>query len=220
MQPYFTEYFANPSSPYSLAKYQRTVVDTARQEIASALATKPDSIIFTSGGTESDNLAVFGIARRYQDKGKHIITTAVEHEAVIKPAKQLEKEGFNVTYLPVNRHGEVALDDIRNALRPDTILISIMYANNEIGTIQPIAEIGAVVSEWRENNKTVYPYFHTDACQAASTLSLNVEKLKVDLMTLNGSKIYGPKGVGILYRRKGIGLQPQVLGGGQEYGLR
>lgn len=216
MTPYLTEYFANPSSPYSIAKNQRVAVEAARQQVATSLGTSPDTIIFTSGGTESDNLALFGVARQHKKQGGHIITTAIEHEAVIEPIKRLEDEGFSVTYLLVNRFGEVEPSDVRDALQPDTILVSVMYANNEIGTIEPIAGIGATITKWRADNKTVFPYFHTDACQAASTLSLLVDELGVDLMTLNGSKVYGPKGVGILYKREGIKIQPQILGGGQE----
>ncbi len=213
MESFYSENFANPSAFYSLGKFAKDAIDDARKSIATCLSCRPEEIIFTSGGTESDNMAIFGIARRHSSKGKHIITSSIEHHAVANPCKQLAKEGFDVTYLPVDRYGKVSVDDLKAALREDTILVSIMAANNEIGTIQDIAEIGKIL-------KGHQAYFHTDACQAAGSIDINVDNLGVDLMTLNGSKIYGPKGIGILYLRKGTRIKPLIYGGGQERGLR
>jgi len=226
MDPYFTKYFANPSGIYSIGREVNVALNDARRTIAKILGTLPDTVIFTGGGSESDNLAIFGVAHQYskQDKQnrqiKHIITTKVEHHAVLHAMQQLEKEGFEVTYLDVDEFGCVSAEQIIKAIKPETILISIMYANNEVGTIMPIAEIGKELLKYRKNNKTSYPYFHTDACQAGGVLDLTVDKLHVDLMTLNGSKIYGPKGVGILYKRRGVNIQPIIFGGGQEMNLR
>lgn len=213
MLPYFEESFGNPGGFYELGRIAKEAVDQARSTVAGVLGCDPEEIIFTGSGTESDNLAIFGAARANKKNGNHIITSSIEHHAVDMPCKQLEKEGFEVTYLPVDSFGRVQVEAVKAALRPDTILVSIMTANNEIGTYQPIAEIGALLKE--------HPaIFHTDACQAAGALELKVEKLGVDLLTLNGSKIYGPKGVGILYQRKGVRLRPIIFGGGQERNLR
>lgn len=221
MLPYFSEHYGNPSSIYKIGHESKIVVDEARERIAKILGgIKPDEILFTSGGTESDNMAVLGSARKHKDKKKHIITSQIEHHAVLFPCEKLEKEGFEVTYLQVDRYGVVNPGDVKKALREDTVLVSIMYANNEIGTIEPISEIAAVIKKFREENKTPFPYFHTDACQAAGYLDLNVNTLGVDMLTLNGSKVYGPKGVGILYLRNGVKIEPLVYGGGQEKNLR
>ncbi len=206
-------YFANPSSMHAAGKKAKEVVEGSRKRIKKTLNAKDnDKIIFTSSGTESINLAIKGIAHAYQKKGKHIITSKIEHKAVLETYKFLEKEGFMVTYLDVDRYGRVNLKDVEKAITKKTILISIMYANNEVGTIQPIKEIAAIAKK-----KKVL--FHTDACQAGM-LDLDVQKLDVDLLTLNSNKIYGPKGAGLLYVREGIKLQPLIHGGGQEYGLR
>ncbi|OGH76750.1 MAG: hypothetical protein A2469_01845 [Candidatus Magasanikbacteria bacterium RIFOXYC2_FULL_40_16] len=218
MEPYFSDLYGNPSGIYEMGRTVNKVLSEARGKIAKVLNTQPDNIIFTGGGTESDNLAVFGIAQ--METGGHIITTKVEHKAVLGPVKRMEKKGFEATYLNVDGEGRININDVKKALKKNTILISVMYANNEIGTVQPIAEIGKMILKWRKENNTKYPYFHTDACQAAGALDLDVEKLHVDLLTFNGSKIYGPKGVGALYKRKGVDIQPQILGGGQEFGLR
>lgn len=223
MKPWLTGHFANPSPLYSTAVEARRALDSARQTIATVLDAQPDTIIFTSSGTESANLAILGVARCYTLKTKktgHIITTSIEHHAVLAPIEQLEKEGWKVTYLPVDSSGRVSVQDAKNALRKDTVLISIMYANNEIGTIEPIVEIGKELLKWRKTHGTAYPYFHTDACQAAAYLDLSVDRLHVDLLTMNGSKLYGPKGVGILYKRRGTPIEPIIYGGGQEFGLR
>ncbi len=214
MLPYFSERYGNPGSLYSLGQQAKHALDASRKIVADILhAAKPEGIIFTGSGTESDNLAILGAARANKNKGKHIIISSVEHYAVLHAAEQLEKEGFEVTYAPVNKHGQVQPEEIEKLLRDDTILVSIMYANNEVGTINPIAKIGNIIQK-----RGIL--MHTDACQAAGALDLDVRKLHVDLLTFNGSKIYGPKGVGALYVRKGVQLSPIVYGGGQEKGLR
>ncbi len=225
MDPFFCRFFGNPSSLYEIGRESNGALNDARRVVAQILHALPDNIIFTGGGTESDNLAIFGLARKNSNHGKHLITTKIEHHAVLHPMHQLEKEGFKITYLDVDEFGFVTPEQVIKAIRPDTILISIMYANNEIGTVEPIAEIGREILKYRASAssaqvKHLYPYFHTDACQAAGTLDLDVEKLHVDLMTLNGSKIYGPKGVGVLYKRRGVEILPLILGGGQEMGFR
>ena len=220
MLPYFTENYGNPSSLYHKGREANGALNDARRTIAKLINALPENIIFTGGGSESDNLAVYGIAYAHGGKGKHIITTAIEHHAVLHPLEDLQKQGFEVTYLKVDEEGFVKVEDVVKAIRPDTILVSVMYANNEVGTIEPIAEIGREILKYRQENKTIYPYFHTDACQAAGAVALDVEKLHVDLMTVNGSKIYGPKGTGILYLRRGVRPKPQILGGGQERRLR
>ena len=213
MLPYFTDDFGNPGGFYELGRIAKEAVDDSRASIAKHLGCSANEILFTGSGTESDNLAIFGIARRHSNKGKHIITSAIEHHAVEYPCRQLAKEGFEITRLPVDRSGKVSVKDLKAALRDDTILVSIMTANNEIGTIQAIAEMGAVLKDHQA-------YFHTDACQAAGAMDINVDKLGVDLLTLNGSKVYGPKGIGLLYLRKGVSIKPLIYGGGQERGLR
>ncbi len=221
MLPYLGEKFGNPSSFHSLGKEVKDDLEQARGSIATILHIRPDEILFTSGGTESDNLAILGYARANQKQGKHLITTAIEHHAVLEAMIHLEKkEGFEVTYLKPDRDGLVSVDQIIEALRGDTILVSVMYANNEIGTIQPIAEIGNQIQKYRKQTGNSWPVFHTDACQAAGYLDLNIEKLHVDMLTLNGSKIYGPKGTGLLYVKRGIKLQPLQFGGAQERALR
>ena len=207
----YSEVYGNPGSLHSIGREANELVETSREKVAELLNCKPDEIIFTSGGTESINLAIKGVAFK-KEKG-HIITSKIEHPAVIDTCKFLEKKGFSITYLNVDKFGLVNPKDVEKAIKKDTILISIMYANNEIGIIEPIKEIGRIA----KNNKII---FHTDACQAAGALDLDVNQLNVDLMTLNGSKIYGPKGIGILYKSKEIKLEPLMHGGGQEFGLR
>jgi cysteine desulfurase len=220
MLPYFSEKFSNPSGIDQDALYIRNDIDAARKTIANILQTQLDTIIFTSGGTESCNAAIFGVAKKYKEKGKHIITTKIEHHAVLHAMERLEKEGFDITYLIPNECGFVSAKQVKDAIREDTILVSVMYANNEIGTVLPIAEIGKELLKWRKKNNTVFPYFHSDACQAGGTLDLSVEKLHIDLLTINGSKIYGPKGIGLLYKRRGVKIEPLIIGGGQEFGWR
>lgn len=219
MKPYLTESYANPSALYSSAVEAKKAIEGARKTVASFLQATEDSIVFTRGGTHSINIALVGAALKHKTIGKHIITTAIEHSAVLNTLQQLEKEGFDVTYLPVDEFGFVTVQQVNDAIREDTILVSVMYANNEIGTIEPIADIGRMLLQHRKKQNTVYPLFHTDACQAAGSLDMSVERLHVDLLSFNGSKIYGPKGVGILYKRRGVGLEPVWFGGGQEFGL-
>ena len=210
MQPFLTKQYANPNSLHDLGTLARKAIEKARVDIAKILHCSPHEIIFTSGGTESINLALKGIAL-HKKKG-HIITSQIEHPAVLESCHYLEKNGFSVTYLPVDKYGKVSPTAVQKAIRRDTILISIMYANNEIGTIQPLHEIGKIALKHR------IP-FHTDACQAGS-LDINVNDLNVALLTLNGNKIYGPKGIGILYKKSTTQLEPLLHGGNQEYGLR
>ena len=218
MEPYWTENFGNPNALYKEGLIARNAVETAREDIAKILGARVKEIIFTNGGTESDNLAIFGIAKNF--KSGHIITTKFEHHAVLNSCKRLEKEGFEVTYLDVGKEGVVSPEDVKRELKPETVLVSIMYANNEIGTVQPIREIAKAIRDFKKKNDAVFPYFHTDACQAPGYLDINVERLGVDLMTINGSKIYGPKGIGLLYAKNGIKLEPLLYGGEQERKLR
>lgn len=221
MRPYFNETFANPSSFHTPGLRAKEAVTAARQSIARHLNCREDEIVFTSGGTESDNLALVGVIRAYRSKGNHVITTAIEHPAVLEPLSHLQKTNeIELTILPVDRFGRVSPDDMIKALRPDTVLVSVMHANNEIGTIEPIADIGRAILKWRKTNVTPYPYYHSDACQTAGALDLDVEKLHVDLLTFNGSKICGPKGIGALYVRRGAKIEPLVRGGGQEKNIR
>ena len=221
MQPYFSEIYANPSSFHTPGLEAKRAVISARESIASHLHCREDEVVFTSGGTESDNLAITGIVRAHAKQGKHVITTTIEHHAVLELLMHLEKRGeIELTKLDVNREGLVDPDAVAKAIRPDTILISIMMANNEIGTIEPIADIGREILKYRKEQKTFYPYFHTDACQAIGYLPLDMEKLHVDLLTANGSKMYGPKGIGFLYVRRGTKLEPLMIGGGQEMNRR
>ncbi|RMD50443.1 cysteine desulfurase [Candidatus Parcubacteria bacterium] len=217
MEPFLTENFGNPSSFHTPGRIAKEALDEARRSVAGVLKCRSDEIIFTSGGTEADNLAILGFARKNKDKGTHIISTTVEHPAVMEPLRQLEKEGFEITYLPVDKYGLISPEQVEEALRPDTILVSVIYANNEIGTINPIAEIGNVIDKHKKNN---LPAFHSDACQAVGALTVEVEKLHLDLMTINASKIYGPKGNGALYVKRGIKLQSLQFGGHQEKRIR
>lgn len=211
--------YGNPSSLHSRGYEAKVVLDGAREKIAKILNVRADEIIFTSGGTESDNLAVLGYARANKSDGAHIITSAIEHHAVLEPCHKLEKEGFAVTYLPVDKDGVIDLEEFKKSLKKETILVSIMYANNEIGTIQPIKEIAEIINKFNQEND-VDVVFHTDACQAAGVLDLKVKNIGVDMLTLNAGKIYGPKGIGLLYVKKGIKLEPLFYGGGQEFGVR
>ncbi len=214
------DFFANPSSMYNEAFETKKRLEEARSDVAQVLHAEPEEIIFTGSGTESDNLALFGLARKHREKGNHIITTRIEHPAVLRSLEQLEREGFEVTYLDVQENGIVAVSEVERALRDDTILVSVMYANNEIGTIQPIREIAEMLEERSLRDRSTKPFFHTDACQATNYLNMNVQELGVDLLTFSGSKIYGPKGVGVLYKKKGVKLQPIIFGGGQEFNVR
>ena len=209
MMPYLTEQFGNASTVYSWGREARKALDQARQTVADVIGADFNEIIFTSGGSEADNLAIKGAAWEYSHKGKHIITSCIEHPAVLNTMKRLEQEGFEVTYLPVSPEGIVSVEAFQNALRNDTILVSIMHANNEIGTIQPIAEIGKIA---HERGILV----HTDSVQSVGLLDVNVKELNVDMLSMSAHKLYGPKGVGALYVRKGVRLVPLIHGGGQE----
>jgi cysteine desulfurase len=226
MEPFLGEKFGNPSSLYQKGREAKAAIDDARKNIANIVGARPQEIIFTGGGTESCNLAIFGVAKNHQPTKKyrpHIIVSAIEHHAVLKSVQALKGEGYGLTVLDVNRQGLINIGDIKKALRPETVLISIMYANNEIGTIEPIVEIGKLIKRIntdRERNGLTRIVFHTDACQAAGFLDINVNRLGVDLMSVNGSKIYGPKQTGFLYVRDGVNLKPLIYGGGQERGLR
>ena len=213
MLPYFTENFWNPSSVYTPALNNRKVVDESRETIARSLGTTPENIYFTAGGSESDNWALKCTAEAYANKGKHIITSKIEHHAILHTCEYLEKKGFEITYIDVDENGILKLDDLKAAIRPDTILISVMFANNEIGTVQPIKELCDVAHE----NGSL---FHTDAVQAVGHISINVHNLGVDMLSASAHKFNGPKGVGFLYIRNGIEILPYSDGGAQESGLR
>lgn len=213
MQPYFHDRFANPSGIYSIAKENRRVVEKSRQMIADTLHAKKDEIYFTAGGSEGDNWALKEIADTYREKGRHIITTKLEHHGILHTCEYLEHHGFRITYLDVDAYGCVNPEQVEQAIREDTILISVMFANNEIGTIQPIAEIGAVA---RRHNIL----FHTDAVQAYGQIPIDVDLLQIDLLTASGHKFRGPKGTGFLYVRENVKLQSLIHGGAQERGLR
>lgn len=234
MMPFLERDFANPSSLHSPGQHARGALDISRETVAHLLGAQPQEIIFTGGGTESNNLFIKGVAefcigeKKLFQSPPHIITTAIEHDSVLAPIKRLQEQGCEVTFLKVNEDGFINPDDLRNALRPQTILVSIMYANNEIGTIQPIAECAKIIGEFRSENEGALhfglPYFHTDACQVTPYVAINVSELGVDALTINAGKMYGPKGVGALYVRGGAHgktkFMPQILGGGQEYRMR
>lgn len=213
MMPYFTQKFGNPSSFYGISRETKRAIDAAREKVAKGLNCLPDEVYFTGGGSEADNWAIKGIASAHKNKGNHIITTKIEHHAVLHTCEYLEKNGFEVTYLDVDSEGFINLDDLRNAITDKTILVSIMFANNEIGTIQPIKEIGAICKE-----KKVF--FHTDAVQAVGNVPVDVKDMNIDMLSLAGHKIYGPKGIGVLYIRKGIKIDNLIHGGAQEKNRR
>lgn len=211
MIPYFKEQYGNPSSIHKYGRLASTAIQTARKRIASLINADSNEILITSGGTESNNTALYGIAHR--NNGRHIITSAIEHDAILEPCKRLEEEGFQITYLPVDKYGLVNPEDVKKEISSGTCLVSIMFANNEVGTIQPIAEIGKITQE-----KKIA--FHTDAVQAIGKIPIDVKELCVDLLSISSHKINGPKGVGALYIRRGVKIDPLILGGGQENGLR
>lgn len=211
MLPVFTEFYGNPSSLHTYAQEAKKLVEDARIKVQMALnAASPEEIIFTGGGSESDNTVLRGVIAMNSKKGKHIITSRVEHHAILHTLEAMQREGIaDVTYLPVDEYGMVSVDDVRNALRPDTVLVSIMFANNEVGTVMPIAEIGKLC---RENGVL----FHTDAVQAVGHLPIDVQAMNIDFLSLSGHKFHGPKGIGALYARKGLRFSPLILGGAQE----
>lgn len=246
MAPYGHKHFENPSALYAGSVKARRAIEDARFRVAAVLHVRASEIVFIPGGTAGNNLAMFGVVRAHTGEGRnpgHIIVSAIEHESVLEPARMLEQEGYAVTRVMPDRDGIIAPESVQKALRPDTILISIMYANNEVGTVQPVREIAKVIRDFKKATShkprptvgipaspdqkngtsglpaTSYPYLHTDACQAANYLDLNAPKLGVDLLTLNGSKIYGPKMSGCLYVRRGVPIRPVIMGGGQEAGL-
>ncbi len=226
--PYMRRHYGNPSSTHSFGQKARAAIEQAREQVAHFLHCQADEVIFTSGATEANNLAIQGVIKseirnpKSETNSKpHIVTTAIEHESVLEPCRTLEKEGIaEVTYVKSQKDGIVRTEDIENAIKPNTVLVSVMYANSEIGTIQPVQEIGEALAELKRNTKQLYPVFHIDAVQAANFLDCNMDNVKADLFVLSGHKIYGPKGVGVLYRRERVGVLPILEGGGQEMGLR
>lgn len=213
MLPYFTEYFGNPSSIYFISRDTKKVIDKARAQVAKAINAEREEIYFTGGGSEADNWALKGIAFANKNKGNHIITTKIEHHAILHTCDFLAKNGFDITYLPVDENGLVSIEDLKNAITDKTILVSVMFANNEIGTIEPIKEIGALCRE-----KKIY--FHTDAVQAVGNVPIDVKDMNIDLLSLASHKFYGPKGMGALYIRKGVKIDNLIHGGGQERARR
>lgn len=213
MLPYFGEVYSNPSAIYGFAADSKKAVDNARQQAAGLIGAKPEEIYFTGGGSESDNWAIKAAVEAYSAKGKHIITTKIEHHAVLHTCEYLEKQGCEVTYLGVDENGKISLDELKKAIRPDTVLISIMFANNEIGTVEPVEEIGRIA---RENGVL----FHTDAVQAYGHIPIDVDKMNIDMLSASGHKLNGPKGIGILYIRKGVKIRSFIHGGAQERSRR
>ncbi len=213
MLPYFQEFWGNPSSIHRYGRQASEGVELGRASLATLLHCTPKEVYFTGGGTEADNLAIFGAAQAREEKGRHILTSAIEHHAVSHSCEALQKRGWEVSYLPVDSFGLVDPDDVRKAIRPDTVLATIMHANNEVGTVQPIAEIGAICRE-------AGVWFHTDAVQSVGHIPTAVNELNVDMLSLSGHKLYGPKGVGALYIRRGVRIKPQIFGGGHERGMR
>lgn len=207
--PYFMQYYGNASSVYTIARESKKALEKARQQVAKALNADTEEIYFTAGGSESDNFALKGVAEAMQKKGKHIITTQIEHHAILHTCEYLQQKGFEITYLPVDEYGKIHLEDLKNAIREDTILISVMFANNEIGTIQPIKQIGEIAKQ-----KGIY--FHTDAVQAVGHVKIDVKEMNIDLLSLSGHKLCAPKGIGAIYIKKGVEIEPFVHGGAQE----
>lgn len=218
MSKFSNKKYGNPGALYSSAVEAKNAMNDARERVAKVLHARKDEIIFAGSGTEANNLAIQGIMKAY--KGKHMIVSEIEHSSVLETAKALEETGVEVTYLKVDKDGIVDLEELKKIIKPETILISVMMVNNEVGTIEPIQEIAKIVRDARKRNGTATPFFHTDACQAPNTLDVYVEKLNIDALTLDGHKIYGPRGVGMLFLRKGVRCEPIIFGGGQESGLR
>lgn len=222
MRPYFTEEFYNPSAIYLPAQKVKKAIETARAQVAGWLGSKPSEIIFTAGGSEANNLALFGVAKKHPKA--EIITTAIEHDSVLEPLNQLKRWGFKVIKVNPDKNGMLSPESIASKITPNTLLVSVMYANNELGTIQPLWQIATKLQVARkkrlESGNKLPLYFHSDACQAGNYLPLKVHSLGVDLMTLNGGKIYGPKQSGVLYISANVQIEPLIFGGGQERGLR
>ena len=213
MLPYFSEFYGNPSSVYQLSSKSKLAIDKAREQVAKGIGAKKNEIYFTGGGSEADNWAIKGIAYRHREKGNHIITSKIEHHAVLHTCEYLQKQGFEVTYLDVDEYGMVRLEELEAAIKENTILISIMFANNEIGTVQPIKEIGEIARKHKV-------LFHTDAVQAVGSLRIDVNEMNIDLLSMSAHKLYGPKGVGALYIRQGTRIDPLIAGGAQERNKR
>jgi cysteine desulfurase len=213
MLPYFSEFYGNPSSVYALSNHSRLAIDKARERVAKAIGAKKTEVFFTGGGSEADNWALKGVAYKNKDKGNHIITTKIEHHAILHTCEYLEQQGFQVTYLDVDEYGMISLEELEKAITEKTILISIMFANNEIGTIQPVKEIGELA-------KKHGVLFHTDAVQAVGSLPIDVKEMNIDLLSMSAHKLYGPKGVGALYIRQGTKIDPLIAGGAQEKNKR
>ncbi len=222
MKPFVEGNFANPSALYTEALVAKDAVSNARAQIADVLNCQKSEIVFTASGTESNNLALLGVfeAHRKADFVPHVVVSAIEHPAILEVCEEIQRRGGEVTIVPVSEEGLVSVPEIKNALKANTVLVSVMYANNEIGTVQPIREIGKMIREYRQKNNSVFPYFHTDACQAGLYLPLDTLKLGVDMMTLDGIKMYGPRGMAMLYIKSGVKIHPVMYGGGQERGLR
>jgi len=213
MLPYFSEFYGNPSSVYALSNHSRLAIDKARERVAKAIGAKKTEVFFTGGGSEADNWALKGVAYKNKDKGNHIITTKIEHHAILHTCEYLEQQGFKVTYLDVDEYGMISLEELEKAITEKTILISIMFANNEIGTVQPVKEIGELA-------KKHGVLFHTDAVQAVGSLPIDVKEMNIDLLSMSAHKLYGPKGVGALYIRQGTKIDPLIAGGAQEKNKR
>jgi cysteine desulfurase len=213
MLPYFSGEFGNAASIHTFGQKARAAVETAREQVAALIGARPQETVFTSGGTESDNHAIFGIVQASSSREKHVVTTAIEHEAVLNACQALEKEGVRVTYLPTDRQGQIDIEDLRRAIRPETVLITIMHANNELGTVQPLEEIGRIAAE-------ADIYFHTDSVQSAGKIPIDVNAFQVDLLSISGHKLYAPKGIGALYVRGGTRLRQLLYGGHHQRGFR
>ncbi len=218
MLPYFGEIYRNPSSMHEGGRRAKAAIEKARETTARAINAKPEEVIFTGSGTESDNLAILGAARAYRSEGDHVIVSATEHKAALESARMLERDGFRVTVLPVNHYGIVDTSSLLEAITDRTVLVSLIYANNELGSVNPITKVSQAIANVRGARRM--PLFHTDACQAMSYLPVDVEELGVDLMTFNGAKVYGPSGVAALYIRTGVRIEPLLRGGEQEHLLR
>ncbi len=214
------KYFANSSSVHAVGLESLDILNKSRTDIAKILSVKSSEIFFTSSGTESNNLAIIGMARRLSKYGRHIIVSNIEHASILNACEYLKKEGFQISYLPVDLNGVMSIDDLRKTIRKDTILVSVMMVQNEVGTIQPLKEIGKIIQTHRNKNKTLFPLFHSDACQATGLLQITPHSFLLDVMTVNGAKCYGPKGIALLWTSAPQYIQPIIFGGGQERGLR